>query len=165
MARLKIPLIDRLMNMVQMLPEEPGCWIFMGSIARNKYGQIGGDGILGNGKRILYAHRVSYELHRGPIPAGLELDHLCRVRCCVNPYHLEPVTNSENGKRSIPYSNVTIQANKTHCKAGHLFDITNTYIFHGRRYCRTCHNANCRRYRIDDPSTRRPWTHHQPAQS
>jgi hypothetical protein len=144
MARLKIPLIDRLMNMVQMLPEEPGCWIFMGSLSK-EYGKIGGDSKTDGGGRILWAHRVSYELHKGPIPIGLELDHLCRVRCCVNPNHLEPITDIENAKRSQPYSN-KIKAAATHCHAGHPFNKVNTYIFRGIRHCRTCHNTNCRRY-------------------
>ena len=66
-----------------------GCWIWRGRIAPNGYGRLGSK----------YAHRVMYELHVGPIPTGLDVDHLCRVRHCVNPRHLEPVTRSENLRR------------------------------------------------------------------
>ena len=145
-------LIDRLMRMTQMLPEAPGCWIFMGSLSGG-YGKIGG----GSGRpRMLWAHRVSYEFYRGPIPAGMEIDHVCRVRCCVNPTHLELVTSAENARRSHPYSLGPRMA-QTHCKFGHPFDASNTYIYHGRRYCRLCHNDNCKRYRRDDGMNRRAY--------
>lgn len=72
---------------------ETGCWIWVGRLNRNGYGRI----CLGG--REPMAHRVSYELHVGPIPDGLVLDHLCRVRCCVNPFHLEPVTVQVNTLR------------------------------------------------------------------
>jgi hypothetical protein len=68
-----------------------GCWLWRGRIAPNGYGTIGKE----------YAHRVAYERARGPIPAGMELDHLCRVKACVNPDHLEVVTKSENAKRGL----------------------------------------------------------------
>ncbi len=67
------------------------CWLWRGRVAPNGYGTIGKE----------YAHRVSYERARGPIPPGMELDHLCRVRGCVNPNHLEVVTKSENAKRGL----------------------------------------------------------------
>jgi transcriptional regulator with XRE-family HTH domain len=70
-----------------------GCWIWLGRINGFGYGEIK------CGERRLKAHRVSYEHHVGPIPEGLDLDHLCRVRPCVNPEHLEPVTRSENVRR------------------------------------------------------------------
>lgn len=70
-----------------------GCWIWLGRINGFGYGE------LKCGERRLKAHRVSYEHHVGPIPEGLDLDHLCRVRPCVNPEHLEPVTRSENIRR------------------------------------------------------------------
>lgn len=65
------------------------CWPWVGSVTGDGYGQMRGRG----------AHRVAYELHVGPIPTGLVIDHLCHVRHCVNPRHLEAVTNQENSRR------------------------------------------------------------------
>lgn len=73
--------------------DESSCWLWQKTIARHGYGII-----MNKGKRI-YAHRLSYETHVGPIPEGLTIDHLCRVRSCVNPKHLEPVTRGENARR------------------------------------------------------------------
>jgi hypothetical protein len=72
---------------------ESGCWLWIGALDKEGYGVFG---INGKQKR---AHRVSYEAHIGKIPDGLCLDHKCRVRCCVNPSHLEAVTNKENIRR------------------------------------------------------------------
>lgn len=79
------------------------------------------------------AYRFAYEFLVGPIPDGLELDHLCRVRLCVNPAHLEPVTHAENNKRA--------GVAKTHCKWGHPYNEANTYRRRdrpGNRQCRVC---------------------------
>lgn len=76
-------------------PGEGGCWIWKNSPAGNGYGRISVNNTL------QYAHRVSYELHIGPIPDGLTIDHLCRVQMCVNPAHLEPVTLAENTRREL----------------------------------------------------------------
>lgn len=85
------------------------------------------------------AHRVSFFLINGPIPVDRpQLDHLCRVRRCVNPDHLEPVTLAENLKRGF--------AAITHCPAGHLYDEQNTYWAtvggYQCRSCRSCHRLN-----------------------
>lgn len=69
------------------------CWIWQLSRKRNGYGELRKSG------RTMYAHRWMYEQHVGPIPEGRDLDHLCRVRACVNPDHLEVVTRSENNRR------------------------------------------------------------------
>lgn len=83
---------ERLMAKVQKTPN--GCWMWTG--ARNGTVKYGGMTVEG---RSVYAHRVSYELHRGPIPEGMDLDHLCHTPLCVNPDHLEPVPHSENSRR------------------------------------------------------------------
>lgn len=106
-------------------PNDQGCWTWTGRKNR------GGYGILGVGQTTAFAHRWSYEFHRGTIPVGLQLDHLCRNRACVNPAHLEPVTPRENTRRSP-------RANLTRCKRGHAFIPSNTYHHRGRRHCRTC---------------------------
>jgi len=111
---------------------ESGCWLWDKSVAKNGYGKV-------YFKMDQYwAHRVSYELFVGPIPNGLCLDHLCRVRCCVNPYHLEPVTTRENNLRGVGIS--AFHASKQCCKRGHKLTASNTYIPPSRaeRVCRVC---------------------------
>lgn len=120
--------------------DESGCWLWTASTVNNGYGRfrIGGESRL--------AHRVSYELHVGPIPEGLQLDHLCRVRDCVNPAHLEPVTASVNIRRGT--SSAAEHAKQSHCIHGHLFDEANTYIWSGNnsRSCRRCSRDRARKY-------------------
>ena len=76
-----------------------GCWLWMGELNNKGYGRIvRGNNHTGTRER-LFAHRVSYELVNGEVPYGMDLDHKCRVRSCVNPAHLEPVSRSENNRR------------------------------------------------------------------
>ena len=117
--------------------DENGCWIWQRARDRYGYGTIKRDG------RNCCTHRIAYELIKGPIPAGLTIDHLCRVRACINPDHLEAVTNRENLMRGIGHAATNIR--KTHCKRGHLFDDSNTYKNKGKRYCRICDRARARR--------------------
>ena len=95
------------------------------------------------GKQRL-AHRFAYEVFVGKIPRGLQIDHLCRNRGCVNPTHMEPVTLAQNVLRGDGIT--AVNARKTHCKRGHLFDADNTYARpDGDRDCRACralHGAN-----------------------
>ncbi len=116
---------------------EDECWPWFGAHNGLGYGQMGA------GPTRLYAHRLSYELAKGPIPTGLELDHLCRNSVCVNPKHLEAVTHQENNLRGN-----NNHRNKTHCPQGHPYDLVNTYRFNGGRWCRPCHKKADERYRI-----------------
>lgn len=114
-----------------------GCWLWVGMTARNGYGKIRSGGHAGP---LLLAHRVAYELEHGPIPEGLHIDHLCRVRHCVNPAHLEPVTCRVNIIRGEGFAAKNYV--KTHCKHGHPFDLFNTYWTRdGKRMCRACKAA------------------------
>lgn len=116
-----------------------GCWEWVGAHNTKGYG------VVPKGAASTMAHRVIYELVVGPIPAGLELDHLCRNRGCVRPCHLEPVTHAENVRRGQTGKINHRNAVKTHCPQGHAYDEENTYI-HRRgdrvgRECRICRNA------------------------
>lgn len=138
--RIYATLAERIQANISVSPT--GCWIWLRHIDPGGYASIG---VPRDGKlRTTIAHRVSYETFVGPIPDGLQLDHLCRVRHCVNPAHLEPVTARENSLRglTIPAEN----ARKTHCDSGHPFDQANTHIGPtGHRRCRSCDAARARR--------------------
>lgn len=108
-----------------------GCWLWTANKNRGGYGFIKID------RRNRSAHRVAYELSVGPIPDGLTIDHLCRVRHCVNPAHLEVVTKRTNTLRGTSPS--AVHARKTHCTHGHKFTPENTYHWRGGRKCRACH--------------------------
>lgn len=108
------------------------CWLWIGARYSNGYGNF----FVAMRQPVL-AHRYAYELLAGPIPAGLTLDHLCRVRHCVNPAHLEPVTHRENVLRGDGWSGRN--ARKTHCPAGHPYTDENTRIERkNQRKCRIC---------------------------
>lgn len=117
------------------------CWIFTGSINPSTgYGNIG-TGFVGDGtKKNKTTHRVMHEAFIGPVPKGLEIDHLCRVRSCCNPAHLEAVTHSENARRGLTgFERGRQQRAKTHCDHGHEYTPENTYVRgNGSRMCRTC---------------------------
>lgn len=116
-----------------------GCWLWTGTMRGNGTGY----GCISVKHELVAAHRASYEAFKGPIPEGLHIDHLCRVRCCVNPDHLEAVTPRVNVLRGDTV--VAANAAKTHCRHGHPFDADNTYVHQGQRACRECQRANGRR--------------------
>lgn len=150
--------IDKLAARMK-IDAETGCWLWQGA-SRNNYGTIWVDG------RCLTSHRVAYELLVGPVPDGMDVDHVChsedltcqggatcRHRLCFNPDHLEPVTRRENAHRGRGLHG------QTHCKYGHELTPENTYaIMEGRwvrRRCRICESARRlrrRRNRASQPA-------------
>ena len=132
-------MLDRFMKMFTPEPNS-GCWLWLGSTTHDGYPVLK----VSLQRFNVYAHRLSYELFCGEIPEGLEVDHLCRVRCCVNPDHLEAVTPGINQLRAGFFRM------KTHCKHGHEFTPENTYTSKAghktMRVCRTCANQRARDY-------------------
>ncbi len=121
---------DEFMSLVMPEPNS-GCWLWLGAINRNGYGRFS------NGAHgMLMAHRVSLLLVGRERPDGMEVDHKCRVRCCVNPDHLEYVTHAENLRRGDTLS--AIAARRTHCRAGHPLSGVNLMMRAGKRGCREC---------------------------
>lgn len=119
--------------------DEDECWIWEGSCTSAGYGEMMVSG------RMAYVHRLAYELFIGPIPEGLDLDHVkargCTSRACANPAHLEPVTRAENLARGdgVGEGGANFQRAKTHCPQGHPYSGANLYVSKGgSRMCRTC---------------------------
>lgn len=121
--------------------EQTGCWLWLGSL-RKGYGRV-------TFQWITYVvHVLAYTLAVGPVPEGKQLDHLCRIRHCFNPAHLEPVTGKVNVLRG---AGITAQlARQSTCLQGHPFTPENTYTppaGHRRRVCRICQRARVLAYR------------------
>ncbi len=117
---------ERLLSKIS-VDETTKCWNWLGALAHG-YGRIHYQG------ETRQAHRVSYELVNEKIPEALVLDHLCENKRCINPDHLEPVTNKLNIYRAS-----TGNSQKTHCPKGHIYDSENTYIDpRGFRNCKAC---------------------------
>jgi len=129
----KTPVADRFWPKVD--KDGPGgCWLWTGRLTEQGYARTSINRI------HVPAHRWSYEQSKGPIPDGLELDHLCRVRHCVNPDHLEAVTHTENVRRGM--SPKVILARNNICQNGHPLKGDNVKIdTRGFRRCRTCHRS------------------------
>jgi len=127
-------------------PSPDSCWLWTAAIYGNGYGHAFWGG------RHRAAHRVSYQLLVGPVPAGRDLDHLCRVRHCVNPAHLEPVSRRENLLRGE--TTTARNAAKTHCKRGHPLisgNIFESELRKGWRICVTCNRERARRWTETHP--------------
>ena len=122
-----------------------GCWLWQASMQPAGYG-----GFWDKKKRAMVsAHRFAYELLVGSVPDGFDVDHLCRVRRCVNPAHLEPVTRAENIRRGLLGSG-------THCRKGHPF--VDVYLSPtGARICRVCRRKNDAARRAKDPHRATRW--------
>jgi hypothetical protein len=132
--------IKRRVQQYAVIDGATGCWLWTASQTYAGYGRLQVTDEAGR-STAWGAHRAAYVAWVGPVPDGLHLDHLCRVRHCVNPRHLEPVTNEENLKRS-PITHTSINMGRTHCKHGHEFTAANTYATRGGRgrACRQCKN-------------------------
>lgn len=127
------PYRDPMLRFEDFVMPEPnsGCWLWMASLNSGGYGKFKVN------KCSEGAHRWIYEQVVGKIPHGLHLDHLCRVRSCVNPAHLEPVTQKENNLRG--FGAAGLNARKTHCLRGHILSGDNLQIRpDGGRTCRKC---------------------------
>lgn len=124
------PALDRFAEKIALT--DSGCIEWIAGTAGDGYGFFyAGRTTTGQTGRA-YAHRWSYEYHVGPIPEGLQIDHLCGNRLCVNPKHLEPVTALENLRRADG------NHKKTHCPSGHPYEGDNLRIYRGARLCRAC---------------------------
>ena len=119
-------------------PDLNGCRIWTASKTLNGYGTLRSGG---KNTKTISAHRWAYEQIHGPVPEGLELDHLCRHRDCVEVKHLEAVTHQENLRRG------TGHGSESHCPSGHPYDTDNTSFNRGARRCKTCHRQEAARRR------------------
>lgn len=129
----RLPAIQKIELFIERVTET-GCWIWLGRLNVKGYGALNGEP----------AHRACYKAYKGSIPDNLQIDHKCRVRCCVNPDHLEIVTLVENVKRGHAGQ---YNARKTHCINGHPFTAENTGLYRNERYCRICRSVSKRQSR------------------
>ncbi len=123
--------------------DDAGCWIWSGTLSKG-YGRVSLDGI-GSA-----THRLTYEKLVGPIPVGLQIDHLCRVPACCNPTHLDPVTAAENIRRG---ETSKWQRDKTHCPQGHEYDEVNTYRYARKDGTKERQCIKCIRIRTKERNT------------
>lgn len=133
------PIEDRLLTKIVAHPET-GCWLWCGCIDRCGYGKV-----YYRERAETLAHRASYLVFKGGIPAGCEIDHLCGNRSCINPAHLQAVPHSVNVSRA-DYTRNHRNGRKTHCKRGHELSGVNLVVQkNGARQCRFCINDRARK--------------------
>ena len=151
------PLNERILRLTDRSGE---CWLWLGRLDRFGYGRITVN------KQSAKAHRVSYETFVGPIPAGLQIDHLCRVRHCVRPQHLEPVTAKVNMHRAaaatgaIAGKRVGGMQIGERCAEGHIVEGENVYQRRGLNYCLTCRREGNRLHASGGKPRQRSHTDH-----
>lgn len=130
----------RVLDKIAFEPES-GCWLWTGGLTGRGYGGLWVDG------HMRSAHRVLRETLVGPVPQGFELDHKCRIRSCVNPDHVEPVTHRVNMRRS-PIAITAINMRKERCKMGHKFELIRfERSGRARRVCLVCDRAKWARWK------------------
>ena len=111
------------------------CWDWSGYKTSNGYGQI--QAVRGGVRHIFMPHRIVYEAVNGAIPEGMEIDHLCRNRSCINPVHMRVVTSKEN--TLCGFSPAAVNGRKTHCIRGHALNGNNLRMRrNGKRTCNEC---------------------------
>ena len=136
-----VSLSEKLKFYSEVMPS--GCWEWNRALSTGGYGQCKWGGI------VRRSHRLAYEVWRGPLTPGLQLDHLCRNRKCINPYHLEEVTAKVNNLRGVGPS--ARNAKKTHCPSGHAYSGENLVTYTRRngnkwRVCRVCKRSSSLAY-------------------
>jgi len=138
----KRPVLDRIAEKIDFFGED-GCWVWLAAKTWEGYGQVKHKG------QMRLAHRVAYQVTVEEIPDGLVCDHLCRNTSCVNPDHIEIVTNQENTKRGDYTNRRRKMLASTHCCRGHEWSEKNTYVdARGYKICRPCGTENKRRSRL-----------------
>lgn len=143
--------IERFLALVRIEPD--GCWAWLGSKNKDGYGQFILSARRGEARIRIAPYRFIWEYFNGPMPEGLEPDHTCNNRQCCNPAHIEPVTHSENQRRSYqrgrarPGRDYVVNPRPSHCKHGHEYTPANTHInSQGAISCRACNRRRCAAY-------------------
>lgn len=139
----KTPIEERFWDKVLFTSD---CWEWQAVKNKDGYGMIALN------RKMISAHRVSYQMYKGSIPRQLMIDHLCRNRKCVNPHHMELVTNQENCIRGLTGKINNWQKRKTHCPYGHELKEPNLLPHMLKKYnyrqCKICHNERQRKYKM-----------------
>lgn len=144
-----LELPDRISTKIMPVTES-GCWIWLGSCTPGGYGKS--RWML----RDQYIHRITFQFFIGPIQEGLQIDHLCRVRPCCNPYHLEQMTPFENIMSGIGFGALNKQ--KAHCVNGHPYSGINLRTHpNGYRRCKACHVETFKKFKLNNPTYMRDY--------